>query len=99
MFDPLTIEIKGRVGVEQTLLYSYDDEVVLVNSITSPCGCVAAYIDVRDRKIVVKYTPVPIPQHLLEQGSYITTKTLEIYYTSKDGTGLKQDLSFTAYIT
>lgn len=101
MFDPIHFNIQGKVGKEEVLTYYYDDEVVLVLDITSPCACSAVNNYIQEKKIEVKYTPVEIPKHLQLQNIFVytTTKTITIKYQNKEGLEQIQELTFKAVVT
>lgn len=101
MFSPLLIELgelKPKKEIE--FHFNYDDEVKLITSILSPCGCTRVTNDIPNRSIIVNFTPEDVPLHIRAQGRnwYDTAKVLKIEYLNTSNAELKQQLVFTAKI-
>lgn len=102
MFNPVIVELHNqKVNREIQFHYHYGDEVKLITSITSPCGCTRVTNDSEFRNIVVNYTPQDIPIHIIKQGRnfYDTVKIITITYLNTSDAELVQKLVFTAKIT
>lgn len=88
-----------KVGREVTIEYPYTD-IKVITSMQSPCDCSVPH-DIRtNHKVVVKYTPKPIPQHLKLEGkkSYIVQKTITVNFLDNNKVNRIQNLIFTATI-
>lgn len=96
--DPKTISIDGKVGVEETFYFYYDD-IPLVTKLESSCGCTGVKNQVNEKRIIAHYKPNPIPVHLKKQGYYNTIQTITVTYNGSDGLEHVEELVFTAKIT
>lgn len=70
-----------RVGVLYTIEFPYEGDVY-VRNIETPCDCTDVANEISNHRVVVKYTPKEVPQHLRAEGksSYIADKIVNIYY-------------------
>lgn len=89
-----------KVGREVTLEYPYED-IRLVTRITSPCDCTDVKNDWKNNKVVVKYKPKDVPEHLKAIGkySYSVNKVIEVAYTNTSGQDCTQKLILKATIS
>lgn len=101
MLKPIFIEINAKVGVKETLIFSYDEDTSVVTKVEVPCICSAAKFNNKEKQVIIEYTPQDIPKHLLQDGkdSYSTTKSIKVWYTDKDDSQHEQTLLFTANVT
>lgn len=71
--------IKSREEVTITFDFPKVEEI---KDMESSCGCSKPIKDLKNKSVVVKYTPDRVPLHLKDQGTYITSK--QIVITLKD---------------
>lgn len=101
MFNPTEIELGTlKIGKEEEFHFKYDNEVILVTRITSPCGCTRVTNDIPNKEIVVNYKPKDIPIHLKQIGQYWYNSMyiIKVNYINTSGANLIQNLIFTAKI-
>lgn len=77
------------------------DGIKVITQTTSPCDCAVPKNNPEQKKMIVKYTPKPVPVHLkqLGKGSYTTEKQIFVYYIAEDGEQKSQVLTIKATIT
>ena len=93
-----------KVGKEQTITFEYEGPIIINRNrwgkpdIQTSCGCTSAVF--KGNCLTVKYTPNPIPKHLIAEGKtfYNTRKTIAIGYIDSNGESKRDTLSFTALI-
>ena len=93
-FSPVVVDLgEVHVGKKVVIIYTREEEKDDIELVVASCGC--SKPEVKGNKIEVVYTPQPIPQHLKNQGFYLSTKVITIMY--KDGS--KETLKFTGKVT
>lgn len=88
-----------KVGKEVSVEYPYTD-IKIITRMESPCDCSVPH-DIRtNNKVIIKYTPKPIPQHLKLEGkkSYKVEKTITVNFLDSNKVNRIQNLVFTATI-
>ena len=94
------------VGKEITINFAYKGKIeVIKNSkgqddITVSCGCTSAKFNKETNTLEVKYTPKPIPKHLVQIGrtSHASEKSVVIRYKNEDGAERSDRLSFSCTV-
>ncbi len=66
-----------KVARKQQLKFPYKD--INIDRIEVSCDCTGARDDKENHRVIVEYTPKPIPEHLKTQGYYITQKTITVH--------------------
>ena len=91
----------GRIAVGETATakYHYGDSPIDITKMTSDCDCTVINNIGKERAIVVKYTPKPIPYHLAIEGikEIRIHKEMEVEFTL-DGIPQKTTLTFYAIV-
>ena len=101
MFLTTRVNLKRiPVGKQVVIEFPYSERVNFITKMISPCDCSLPYNIKEERKVIVKYTPKPVPEHLRLQGksSYLADKTFTIYYVNMEGGEEIATVSFTATI-
>lgn len=93
-FEKTHFEFNLKERETKILLYTADQEIIGVTRIKTSCGCSKATV-VNGNQVRVVFTAQPIPKHLLHQGYYNSSKSIDVFYN--DST--KQRLTFTAKIS
>ena len=68
-------------GKELIVEFPYDN-IRLITKTVASCDCAIPSDSNKTKKIVVKFTPKKVPQHLVAEGrsSYNTEKHIEVFY-------------------
>ena len=84
MFNTTNINLGViRVGIQQIIEFPYDN-ISLITKIKPSCDCSEAYNLASEGKLVVKYTPKPIPVHLKEVGQYRKAVSINVTFTTTE---------------
>lgn len=91
-----------KVGVLLEVEFPYTEDIAYISQFKNPCDCSDVSNHPKERKVVVKYRPAPIPPHLKNNGvtQVSIAKVIEVKFNTTDGIGdLTQNLAFTALVT
>ena len=92
-----------KVGINQSIYFPYTPNVHSILKMLSPCDCATPVNEASKSRILVKYQPKEIPQHLLQKQvyTYVINKVITVEYTTTDAPEEKKTilLSFNATVT
>lgn len=105
MFSKINVDLGNvKSGKMQVASFPYNGELIhKIVRMISPCDCSVPENDVANQRVIVRFTPKPVPQHLKLQGvlEYTTTKSITVELYKKDSTNIKSSviLNITAKVS
>lgn len=100
MFKLINQDLGTKIAGKELILEFPYDNIKVITRMESPCDC-SIPSDIRTQnKVVVRYTPKKVPQHLVAEGKnfYKTEKNILVTYLDSNETQRTETLTFTATI-